>query len=396
MRWTGYVVLAFIVYHLAQFTFGSAQSASYQGNLPAYTMAHDYRVLGFTTVRAGTPVADVRRMVILGFENRLVAVCYIFAVGLLSLHLWHGADSLFQTFGWRNGRWSAGLHRAVFPGAAPPLLPRQPRHSRRGPWPAISRRIPPAGPSRHADPRQWPNSIPRSPPARCPASGAGTRRRSSTGRQPGEQAEVRDHRRRIRSGRRLGRRQPGRELGYRVKCASSSMTARAVRTRSQPRGESTRPRTTRTTATVSSGSSTTRSRAATSAPARPTSTGSRKSRSTSSTSAVAQGVPFARRVRRDARQPIIRRRTGFAHLLCARPDWPAAPPRRLRRALSRLVRAGAPSNSITESEMLRRGWWWAATPRGSSSATSSPGRSAGTAADAVILATGGYGNRLPA
>jgi succinate dehydrogenase / fumarate reductase cytochrome b subunit len=118
MRWTGYVVLAFIVYHLAQFTFGAAQSASYQGNLAPYTMAHDYRVLGFTTVRAGTPVADVRRMVILGFENRLVAVCYIFAVGLLSLHLWHGADSLFQTFGWRNGRWSAGLHRVVSLGCA--------------------------------------------------------------------------------------------------------------------------------------------------------------------------------------------------------------------------------------------------------------------------------------
>ena len=113
MRWTGYVVLAFILYHLAQFTIGSAQPATFKANLPAYTMAGDYHVMGFIVVRAGTPVLDVRRMVILGFQNRLVAVFYIFAVGLLSLHLLHGAESLFQTLGWRNGSWSRGLRAAV-------------------------------------------------------------------------------------------------------------------------------------------------------------------------------------------------------------------------------------------------------------------------------------------
>src|SRR5580700_11927925 len=46
MRWTGYVVLAFILYHLAQFTVGSAQSATFKENLPLYTMTSDYRVLG--------------------------------------------------------------------------------------------------------------------------------------------------------------------------------------------------------------------------------------------------------------------------------------------------------------------------------------------------------------
>jgi succinate dehydrogenase / fumarate reductase cytochrome b subunit len=113
MRWTGYVVLAFILYHLAQFTIGSAQPATFKANLPAYTMAGDYPVFGFVAVRAGTPVLDVRRMVILGFQNPLVAVFYIFAVGLLSLHLLHGAESLFQTLGWRNGSWSRGLRAVV-------------------------------------------------------------------------------------------------------------------------------------------------------------------------------------------------------------------------------------------------------------------------------------------
>jgi succinate dehydrogenase / fumarate reductase cytochrome b subunit len=42
-----------------------------------------------------------------------VAVFYIFAVGLLSLHLLHGAESLFQTLGWRNGSWSRGLRAVV-------------------------------------------------------------------------------------------------------------------------------------------------------------------------------------------------------------------------------------------------------------------------------------------
>jgi len=113
MRWTGYVVLAFIVYHLAQFTVGVAQPGTFKENIPHYTMRGDYHVLGFTAVAAGTDVLDVRSMVILGFRNPLVAGFYILAVGLLSLHLLHGADSLFQTLGWRNRRWERGLRAAV-------------------------------------------------------------------------------------------------------------------------------------------------------------------------------------------------------------------------------------------------------------------------------------------
>ncbi len=113
MRWTGYVVLAFILYHLAHFTVGVAQPSTFKENLPLYTMKGDYHVLGVPVVKAGTAVLDVRSMVILGFENWLVALFYIFAVGLLSLHLLHGADSLFQTLGWRNHRWEHGLRVVV-------------------------------------------------------------------------------------------------------------------------------------------------------------------------------------------------------------------------------------------------------------------------------------------
>ena len=113
MRWTGFVVLAFILYHLAQFTVGAAQPATFKENLPHYTMKGDYHVLGLAVVKAGTDVLDVRSMVILGFRRRVVALFYIVAVGLLSLHLLHGADSLFQTLGWRSSRWERGLRAVV-------------------------------------------------------------------------------------------------------------------------------------------------------------------------------------------------------------------------------------------------------------------------------------------
>jgi succinate dehydrogenase / fumarate reductase cytochrome b subunit len=113
MRWTGYIVLAFILYHLAQFTFGVAQPSTFKGNLSHYVMKGDYHILGFTAVPAGTDVLDVRTMVIRGFMNPVVALFYIVAIGLLSLHLLHGGESLFQTLGWRNHRWERGLRAVV-------------------------------------------------------------------------------------------------------------------------------------------------------------------------------------------------------------------------------------------------------------------------------------------
>ena len=113
MRGTGYVVLAFILYHLAHFTLGVAQPSTFKENLPHYVMKGDYHVLGVTVVRAGAEVLDCRSMVIGGFRNPIVALFYMVAVGLLSLHLLHGAESLFQTFGWKNHSWERGLRAVV-------------------------------------------------------------------------------------------------------------------------------------------------------------------------------------------------------------------------------------------------------------------------------------------
>ena len=118
MRWSGYVVAAFIVYHLAHFTLGVAQASSFKGALPSYTMQAEYHVMGFPVVSPGTAVADVYTMVILGFSNVIVSVFYIIAVGLLSVHLLHGTDSMFQTLGWRSSRWSGALRKVCIAFAA--------------------------------------------------------------------------------------------------------------------------------------------------------------------------------------------------------------------------------------------------------------------------------------
>ena len=111
MRLTGYVVLAFLVYHLAHFTWGWAQTATFKENLQHYTLAEDYRVAGLVAVRAGTQAEDVYDMVVLGFANPVVSVFYIIAVGLLSFHLLHGFDSMFQTLGLRSSRWARSLRQ---------------------------------------------------------------------------------------------------------------------------------------------------------------------------------------------------------------------------------------------------------------------------------------------
>ena len=111
VRWTGYIVLAFLLYHLAEFTLGVTGKEHFKENLPRYAMTGDYRVMGFPVIKQGTEVADVHSMVILGFQNPIVAIFYIVAVGLLSFHLLHGVDSLFQTLGLRSGRWSGALRK---------------------------------------------------------------------------------------------------------------------------------------------------------------------------------------------------------------------------------------------------------------------------------------------
>jgi succinate dehydrogenase / fumarate reductase cytochrome b subunit len=73
---TGLLLFAFIVYHLAHYTFRVVD--------PSY---HDL------------PEGDVYAMVVQGFSQPLVSVFYIVAMAALAIHLRHGVSSVFQTLG---------------------------------------------------------------------------------------------------------------------------------------------------------------------------------------------------------------------------------------------------------------------------------------------------------
>lgn len=113
MRWTGVIVFFFILYHLAHFTLGVADHDTFKTQLPEWTMQHDAKELGITLAKQGEVVHDVYSMIFLGFQKPLIALFYIIATSLLSVHLLHGIESLFQTIGWRNGTWACCLRKVV-------------------------------------------------------------------------------------------------------------------------------------------------------------------------------------------------------------------------------------------------------------------------------------------
>lgn len=113
MRLTGVVVAAFIVYHIAHFTVGAVQKETFKSQLTEWTLTENVRELGVPLANKGEVVHDVYSMVFLGFSNPWVSVFYIIAVGLLTVHIMHGIESMFQTFGLRNHKWGCCLRRAA-------------------------------------------------------------------------------------------------------------------------------------------------------------------------------------------------------------------------------------------------------------------------------------------
>ena len=78
MRWTGIIVLLFVIFHLLDLTWGPANPDFVEG--------------------------DPYHNVITSFERFPVAMIYIVANLALGVHLYHGAWSLFQSMGW-FGNW---------------------------------------------------------------------------------------------------------------------------------------------------------------------------------------------------------------------------------------------------------------------------------------------------
>ncbi|WP_121247675.1 succinate dehydrogenase cytochrome b subunit [Solirubrobacter pauli] len=78
MRWTGIIVVLFVIWHLLDLTWGTTNPDFVSG--------------------------DVYHNVIASFERIPVAIAYVIANLALGVHLYHGAWSLFQSMGW-YGTW---------------------------------------------------------------------------------------------------------------------------------------------------------------------------------------------------------------------------------------------------------------------------------------------------
>lgn len=87
MYWSGPILLAFIIYHLLDFTFGNLNPHYVEG--------------------------DVYHNVIASFSNPIISAWYIFSMLLLAMHLRHGAWSMFQSVGVAHPSHNAFLKKAA-------------------------------------------------------------------------------------------------------------------------------------------------------------------------------------------------------------------------------------------------------------------------------------------
>lgn len=94
MMLTGLLILAFVIFHLAHFTF---------------------RVIFFDQTPEvqlhGAQARDIYRMLVLGFQRWYVVAAYLVAQVFLAMHLSHGASSMFQTLGIEHPKYDPVIRR---------------------------------------------------------------------------------------------------------------------------------------------------------------------------------------------------------------------------------------------------------------------------------------------
>jgi succinate dehydrogenase / fumarate reductase, cytochrome b subunit len=88
MLMSGSIVFAFIVYHLLHFT----------AQVQFINLTHQ----NFVDFMDPEKRHDIFKMIVVGFNNIWVSAFYVLGVGLLCLHLSHGASSMLQSLGWKN------------------------------------------------------------------------------------------------------------------------------------------------------------------------------------------------------------------------------------------------------------------------------------------------------
>ena len=88
----GSLVLAFIILHIATFKYGTYYE---------------------TTVN-GVVIRDLYRLMVEVFQSPGYVVWYLISLVILGFHLSHGVGSIFQSFGWMNGRHQATLKKISY------------------------------------------------------------------------------------------------------------------------------------------------------------------------------------------------------------------------------------------------------------------------------------------
>jgi len=94
MRWTGIIVLSFLIWHILDLTLGVVNTTGTSGEFVS---------------------GEVYNNLVRSFDRWPVSVFYVVANILLGIHLFHGAWSIFQSLGWNSPRfnnWRRGFATA--------------------------------------------------------------------------------------------------------------------------------------------------------------------------------------------------------------------------------------------------------------------------------------------
>lgn len=106
----GLVVACFIVFHLLHYTVKIDSLSVVKTGAPAATLKfQDLKEV----LPSGESRPDVYAMMVAGFSNPWISLCYAIGVSLLCLHLSHGIAAMFQSLGFRNHVYSPLIEQAA-------------------------------------------------------------------------------------------------------------------------------------------------------------------------------------------------------------------------------------------------------------------------------------------
>ncbi|MCX8155708.1 MAG: succinate dehydrogenase cytochrome b subunit [Verrucomicrobiae bacterium] len=106
----GLVVAAFIIFHLLHYTVKIDPLSVVKADGPVAPIKFQDLKERLLT---GETRPDVYAMMIAGFRNPWISLCYAIGVSLLCLHLSHGIAAMFQSLGFRNHVYSPLIEKAA-------------------------------------------------------------------------------------------------------------------------------------------------------------------------------------------------------------------------------------------------------------------------------------------